>query len=171
MKLVIKESNETNSDMTIKEFMKDVKAIYSKHFPDSWCKAQFVKNLGGAIFIDFYLAKDESEVPHGYAVNDMFSCGFVIHLDNKKTSDDNLPQTITLQAMSSVIKTKPSNRFLAFDATKVPFRKSTGDTKKILTAIDKYLVKLANAIKIAYENDAIADEYKKVVDSKIRDIK
>ena len=35
MKLTIKEANETGSEMTIEEFMQEVKAIYAKHFPDS----------------------------------------------------------------------------------------------------------------------------------------
>ena len=170
MKLMIRESAENGSEMTIKEFLSEVKKIYADHFPDSQCQAKLAKNLGRAIFIDFYLAKDSSEVSHGYAQNDMFKCGFVIHLDDNVEADSPMPDA-TLEAMSSVIATKPSNKWLAYDATKVPFRKTTGNAKKLLSTIEKYVQKLANAIHTEYENDNIADNYKSIVKSKIGNIK
>ena len=170
MKLMIRESAENGSEMTIKEFLGAVKKIYADHFPDSQCQAKLAKNLGRAIFIDFYLAKDSSEVSHGYAQNDMFKCGFVIHLDDNVETDSPMPDA-TLEAMSSVIATKPSNKWLAYDATKVPFRKTTGNAKKLLSTIEKYVQKLANTIHTEYENDNIADNYKAIVKSKIGNIK
>ena len=170
MKLMIHESAEIGSDTTIKEFLSAVKKIYAEHFPDSQCQAKLSKNLGKAIFIDFYFAKDSSEVSHGYAQNDMFKCGFVIHLDDDAEADSPMPDA-TLEAMSSVIATKPSNKWLAYDATKVPFRKTTGNAKKLLSTIEKYVQKLANTIHTEYENDNIADNYKSIVKSKIGNIK
>jgi len=170
MKLMIRESAENGSEMTIKEFLNEVRKIYAEHFPDSQCQAKLAKNLGRAIFIDFYLAKDSSEVSHGYAQNDMFKCGFVIHLDDNVEADSQMPDA-TLEAMSSVIATKPSNKWLAYDATKVPFRKTTGNAKKLLSTIEKYVQKLANTIHTEYENDNIADNYKAIVKSKIGNIK
>ena len=167
MKLTIKEANETGSEMTIEEFMQKVKAIYAKHFPDSRCHVQLTKNLGCAIFIDFYLAKDSSEVFNGYAVNDMFQCGFDIFLEGRKELNDLMPDSMVLEAMKSVIKIRPENRYLAYDTVKIPFRKTTGNAKKILAALEKYVTRLASIVHEEYDKDTISDGYKDLLDSKI----
>lgn len=167
MKLTIKEANETGSGMTIEEFMQEVKDIYAKHFPDSHCNVQLTKNLGCAIFIDFYLAKDSSEVSHGYAVNDMFQCGFDIFLEGRKELNDLMPDSMVLEAMKSVIKIRPENRYLAYDTVKIPFRKTTGNAKKILAALEKYVTRLASIVHAEYDKDTISDGYKNLLDSKI----
>lgn len=161
-----KNINESSGEMTVSEFLKEVKAIYAKHFPDSKCNAKLIKQLGKAVFIDFYLAKDETEVPHGYAANDMFKCGFVIHLDDDIDSDSEMPESAVLESMSSFIAAAPSNRYLAFDAVKVPFRKTTGNAKKLLSALDKYVSKLAATTKQLYDEDRVAKEHKSVVEKK-----
>ena len=57
--------------MTISEFLDMVKEIYADHFPDSACSAKLVKILGKSIFIDFYLAKDKTEVSNSIWQNDV----------------------------------------------------------------------------------------------------
>ena len=155
--------------MTIKEFMNDVKETYKKYFPNSLCDIRIKYILGSVIFLDFYLAGNEKEVYNGYFENDMFKCSFAIHLSDSRqgyTEDDEFG-TQTLEATSSFIAVKSTDRWLAFDIKKIPFRKTTGDAKKILTAIDKYCAKLYNATKEAYETDNLCDKYKELVTKKI----
>ena len=155
--------------MTIKEFMNDVKETYKNYFPNSLCDIRIKYILGSVIFSDFYLAGNEKEVYNGYFENDMFKCSFAIHLsDSKGYSEDDEFETQTLESTSSCISIKSTDRWLAFDIKKIPFRKTTGDAKKILTAIDKYCAKLYSATNEAYETDNLCDKYEGLVEKKLK---
>lgn len=157
MKLTICES--TNS-MTIPEFMTSVENIYHKYFPNSECAVKFGKNLGSTIWIDCFLAGDKTELPHGYWENDMFAIALHIFLPDGTGENDELPESITMEARSNFIKVKPTNKFLAFDGRKISFRKVTGDGKKVLASFDKFAKRLYDAVNEEYENDNIDSKYK-----------
>lgn len=159
---------ESTGSKTIPEFIKEVESTYNKYFPKSKCDAKFTSNFGSTIWIDCYLAGSKNEEPYGFWVNDMFGVSFSIELpdDTEKTSE--LPNNLELIARSSFIKTKPSNKFLAFDAKKVPFRKITGNADKILLGFDKYVQKLYNMVKTEYDNGNINDDVKSMVKDKIQ---
>lgn len=156
--------------MTISEFLDMVKEIYADHFPDSACSAKLVKILGKSIFIDFYLAKDKTEVANSIWQNDVFKCRFSVYLEGNPELDDPMPFA-ELTCSSSCIKTKSEQRYLYCDLVKVPFRKVKGDANKLLAAIEKYVQKLAVAFHNLYDSDKIHPDDKELVDSKIDSIK
>lgn len=159
---------ESDGSVTISEFMKEIASVYNKYFPKSKCDVKFSTNFGSTIWIDCYLAGDKNEEPYGFWVNDMFGVSFSIELPDDTEKTSKVPDSITLTARSSFIKTKPSNKFLAFDAKKVPFRKITGSAEKILSGFDKYVQKLYNMVKTEYDNGNINDDKKSLVKDKLQ---
>lgn len=167
MKLTINE----NMNVTVEEFVQAVKDIYARHFPDSTGKIGLVKRLGRAIFMDFYLAKDEHELFNGYWENDMFKCGCVIHLPDGTDNTSPMPETITLQSMGSEIRTKPPVRYLAYGSVKVPFRKTTGNSSKVLAYIDKYASRIVETLNNLRDEDYVSESDEEIVARKINDIR
>lgn len=167
---IIREAEVSKSEMTIGDFLDKVEEIYAKHFPDSACNAKLVKILGKSIFIDFYLAKDKTEVANNIWQNDVFKCSFSIYLDGYPDITDPMPFA-ELICSSSCIKTKPAQKYLYCDLVKVPFRKVKGDANKLLAAIEKYVQKLANTFRDLYDKDMIHDDDRELVDGKINNIK
>jgi hypothetical protein len=78
-----------------------------------------------------------------------------------------MPDSVTLESANSWIKVKPSNKYLAFDARKIPFRKSTGNAEKIIGAFDRYVKKLYTIVSEEFENDNIEPKFKSLVAEKI----
>ena len=160
-----------NNNMTVAEFLQSVKDIYNEHFPDSYCKAYLAKIFGRAIFLDFYLAKDEHELFNGYWENDMFKCSCVIHLPDNIDINSPMPETVQLQSMSSAIRTKPPVSYLAYGSVKVPFRKATGNSTKVLVYIDKYVSRIASTMKQVYDEGYVSKSDEEIVARKINNIK
>lgn len=164
MKLHLCESTNT---MTVSEFMDSIEDTYNKYFPNSYCAVKFSKNLGKTIWIDCYLAKNNKEVSNGYFANDMFSVSFHIYLPDDAEPSSAMPDSVALESTNSWIKVKPSNKYLAFDARKIPFRKSTGNAEKIIGAFDRYVKKLYTIVSEEFENDNIEPKFKSLVAEKI----
>lgn len=148
--------------MMIREFLEEVKKTYNSYFPNSRCVAKLSTNLGSAVFIDCFIANSLEEEPNKITGNDMFHIGFVIHMD-RETLDDEF-ETHTIQTTSNYIAVKSSNRYLAFDAVKIPFRKTTGDAKKIISAFDRFVDKLYTITKQQYESGNLTDYWTKIVE-------
>lgn len=160
-----------SNNMTVAEFLQNVKGIYNEHFPDSYCKACLAKIFGRAIFLDFYFAKDTHELFNGYWENDMFKCSCVIHLPNDIDINSPMPETITLQSMSSAIRTKPPVRYLAYGSVKVPFRKTTGNSSKVLAYIDKYVSRIVETLNNIRDEGYVSESDEEIVARKIHNIK
>lgn len=146
--------------MFIRDFMDEVKEIYNEKFPNSKCVVHLTKNLGSAIFIDCFFANSLDEEPNRITGNDMFKIGFVIHLNRENENDDLGTQTMT--AMQSVIAIKPSNRYVAFDTVKIPYRKTTGDAQKLLLSFKKYVARLYDITKDNYESGNFTEYWDRV---------
>lgn len=155
--------------MKFEKFKEEVKAAYAKRFPDSACTVRVFKCLGKSITIDCHLAKDSSEVSFGIMGNDMFSVGMMIDLpdDFFEGDNDDLPENLVLEWQSSLIKAKPES-WLAYDAEKVSYRKTAGDSKKIIKALDKYFQRLYDTTKKLMEEDRIHPDYAELVSRKVR---
>lgn len=165
IKLCINES--AGSSMTVSEFMEELKKTYNKYFPNSLCSVRFSKNLGSSIWIDCYLAGNIHEVPHNIWQNDMFKICLNIFLPNGTEKDSELPETITLESQYNYMALKPSNKYVAFDSKKVPFRKTTGDGKKVIASFDKFVKRLYDSVKEEYNNDNIANNFTSIIAGKI----
>lgn len=153
--------------MKFKKFKEEVKKAYAARFPQSACEVKIFKCLGRSLYIDCYLAGDKSEFLYGYAANDMFAVGMSINLPDDFGDDDDLPEKLVLEWNNSDIKAKPES-WLAYDAEKVSYRKTTGDSKKIIKALDKYFQRLYDTTKKLVEEDRIHPNYAELVGKKVR---
>lgn len=153
--------------MKFKEFKEEVKRAYAKRFPNSLCEVYIFKCLGRSLCITCRFAENEKEVPFGIMGNDMFCASMSINLPDNFGDDDYLPENMVLEWQSSCIKAKPES-WLAYDAEKVSYRKTAGDSKKIIKALDKYFQRLYDTTKKLVEEDRIHPNYAELVSRKVR---
>lgn len=141
--------------MKYSEFEQRIKEIYAAKFPDSICLCVLNTTLGGYISIDCYLAGNIDEFPHRIADNDAISVKLNIDLPRGWEHDDELPDTMTLEAIRNSVKHKPSQdeSYFYCKYTKVSFRKTTGDAEKIIKAFAKFVDRLHKEISEQYAND------------------
>jgi len=183
MKRLIYADTQDASNMTIEEFLSQVKAIYSKYFPDSECYAGNQRTLGMEyIRIHWYLSKDKSECPHNIRMNDLLHIAFTIDLedntesgklyemwtyDNSAKNTGYMPSIITLDVNDKVIFCKAKRQYMAYDSVSLPFRKTTGSPEKILATLDKYANKLYTIVSELLANGEIPDDRVDFVQSKL----
>jgi len=153
--------------MKFAEFKEEVKKAYAKRFPNSLCEVYIFKCLGRSLCITCRLAENEKEVPFGIMGNDMFCASMSINLPDNFGDDDDLPENMILEWQSSCIKAKPES-LLAYDAEKVSYRKTAGDSKKIIKALDKYFQRLYDTTKKLVEEDRVHPNYAELVSRKVR---
>lgn len=153
--------------MKFAEFKEEVKKAYAKRFPNSLCEVYIFKCLGRSLCITCRLAENEKEVPFGIMGNDMFCASMSINLPDNFGDDNDLPENMILEWQSSCIKAKPES-WLAYDAEKVSYRKTAGDSKKIIKALDKYFQRLYDTTKKLVEEDRIHPNYAELVSRKVR---
>ena len=153
--------------MKFKEFKEEIRTAYAKRFPNSLCEVSIFKCLGRSLYITCRFVGDEKEAPYGIIGNDMFCASMSINLPDNFGDDDDLPENMVLEWQSSCIKAKPES-WLAYDAEKVSYRKTTGDSKKIIKALDKYFQRLYDTTKKLVEEDRIHPNYAELVSRKVR---
>ena len=153
--------------MKFVEFKEEIQKAYAKRFPNSLCEVSIFKCLGRSLYITCRFAENEKEVPFGIMGNDMFCASMSINLPDNFGDDDDLPESMVMEWQSSFIKAKPESKYLAYDAVKVPYRKTTGDTKKIIKALDKYFQRLYEATVKLFEDGKIHDNYADLASRKI----
>ena len=153
--------------MKFKEFKEEIRTAYAKRFPNSLCEVSIFKCLGISLYITCRFVGDEKEAPYGIIGNDMFCVSMGINLPDNFGDDDDLPENMVLEWQSSCIKAKPES-WLAYDAEKVSYRKTTGDSKKIIKALDKYFQRLYDTTKKLVEEDRIHPNYAELVSRKVR---
>lgn len=138
------------------EQMEELKEIYHKYFKNSLLSIRsphFDDLKEKYLYINFYLAADKKEVYNGYFENDMFSLSFELI----KTSST----TFTLISRDSSYLIKPVfDTFMAYNRVKVPFRKTSGDFKKIISTLEKHLKKFNNSLKESLKNNYICNDDK-----------
>ncbi len=146
-------------------FLEEVERLYHRYFPRSRIDAVAPRILGRySIFIRCYLAGDGKEVPYGIWDNDMFNVRFHIDL----TDDRQFYDPIVLESRVSFIWIKPESQYLAFSRAKVPFRKTKGDTRKILQALDKYFARLKDTLIRVDDEDLVPENRQDLVDKLLR---
>lgn len=141
--------------MKFKEFQDRIMAVYAAKFPKSLCVCTINKSLGGYISIDCYLGAGSDEFPHRIAENDAISVKLNIDLPRGWKHDDELPDTMTLEAIRNSIKHKPpqDESYFYCKYTKVSFRKTTGDAEKIIKTFTRFVDRLHKEISEQYAND------------------
>lgn len=141
--------------MKYRELENEIKAAYAAKFDKSICLCVLNMTLGGFISIDCYLAGNTDEFPHRIAENDAISVKLNIDLPRGWKHDDELPDTMTLEAIRNSIKHKPpqDESYFYCKYTKVSFRKTTGDAEKIIKAFTRFVDRLHKEISEQYAND------------------
>jgi len=155
--------------MKFAEFSEKIKAEYAKRFPGSMCIVNLYKGFGKSIDIAFYLAGSTEEVSNGYLANDMFRCSLTIHLPGKFNADtDELPDVMTMEKSGNHFNIKPENEYMCYGAHTVNFRKTNGNSEKLIVAAGKFMDKILDAVLEAYKNGKIHTNYLAMVERKIK---
>lgn len=141
--------------MKFKEFQDGIITAYAAKFPKSLCTCTLIEGFGKYIFIDCYLGAGVDEFPHRIKENDAINVKLNIDLPRGWEHDDELPDTMTLEAIRNSIKHKPpqDESYFYCKYTKVSFRKTTGDAEKIIKAFARFVDRLHKKISEQYAND------------------
>lgn len=153
--------------MKFAEFKDAVKDAYKKYFPESQANVRIFNCLGKALTIDCFLAGDLSEIANSIPGNDMFWVQMWIDLPKDYNKENDLPDTLVMEWQRSSVAKKPEQKYLAYGAEKVKYRKVSGDAKKIVKALDKYFSRLHDTVVNLRNNDLIHEEFADLVNQKI----
>lgn len=155
--------------MKFLEFKDKIKEIYSSKFPNSICNISLGSLGRDTAYIKWYLMKDSSEVSGGIAGNDLFHIMFILETEQEVDllDDTELPEKIILSVHQNSITTKPTNQYMAYGSTKLPFRKTTNTPEKILSTLQKYVDITYKTLDELYDLDVIPDSFKELVTKKL----
>ena len=159
--------------MKISEFRVQIKDVYKKHFPESFVHVSHNKSLYNSIGISCCLAGERDEESGGYWENDMFHVSFSVDADGSELprnlgADDELPEVLRLEKWHNSYAIKPENKYLAFGREVVPYRRTTGDAEKLITAFDKFCGRLRNSIEQSVTDGKIHPDYAMIASQKLR---
>lgn len=150
----LSENREKYADTPAGKLGEEMKKAIQKIFPKSLVYGGYEVSFGsGAIFITFTLGKDDKDFANRIEHNDPARTIFAIQrgfdTEGNITSDK-----LVLERTHGVgFAVNPAEgSYLAMDRHKVGFRKTTGDSKKIVTAIKKYFEKLKKELQANREN-------------------
>lgn len=155
--------------MKFEEFKKEVQNAYAGKFPKSRCMVKPYICFGSYIAIDCFLAENLREVPHQIAGNDMFKISFLIDMPEKFNFElDELPEEMTMESLKRTYVIAPENSYLYCDYRKIPYRKTSGDAKRIITTIGKFFDKLDKLVREDIEAGKIHNSYKSILPEKLK---
>lgn len=149
---------ELNSNFS-NELTKKLESVYKKYFKDS--TITFKSGILGdfnTIFIDCYLAENESELINGYKENDMFHISFEL----KDNGND-----YTLVNLSKCYFIKPLVDYLAYSRVEIPFRKVNGNEQKIADSFEKFIIRLKEQLQADIKENLIHEKFIELLKSKI----
>ena len=123
--------------MKFAEFREGIIKAYVKHFPKGHCAVELYKCLGNSITIDCHIS------PNGRCGNDMMMVCLRLELPDKfNISENDLPESVTLEAWRNYYLTNPDNKYMAYGSNKATFRKTNGTPEKIVTVAEKFFSRL-----------------------------
>ncbi|KFZ25651.1 MAG: hypothetical protein KQ78_02144 [Candidatus Izimaplasma bacterium HR2] len=129
--------NENNE----KEIMDGIKNVFEKHFSNGWFNLRKISS--DSIGFSFGIIGDKKELSSGILDNDPVHHKFMIRKEEMGWEVKNLFGSIAIN---------PKEKYMAMSSVKTKFRKTKGDTKKIISTFDKWFVKLKSLIKDNEEN-------------------
>lgn len=134
--------------------------IYGKYFKDSTItfRSGYLGDFS-IIFIDLYLAKNETELTNGYKENDMFKIAFELK--------DNGNGNYLFESLSKCYFIKPQEKWLAYSRTDLQFRKVNGNEQKIENTFEKFVVRLKEQLQTDIQADLIHDNFKDLLAKKM----
>ncbi len=154
------------------EFKKELERIYNEKFKDSQCVVES-STFYKSIWITLFLSKNQSECANNIRMNDIFHIQFRIATVNGEfesiiENDTELDGVdLVLENTNNCYMTKPDNQYCVYGSKSVTFRKTKGDTSKILKSFEKYVTRLYDSLVADLENDIIHSSHIDMVKSKI----
>jgi hypothetical protein len=158
--------------MLVKDFTKKVEETYNRYLPASKCFARLSTNLHPSISISCFLANDKTELYNRYWENDMMNIRFSIDTEKGEfpkdiMNDSEIPNNLQLTIWSKSYLLKPLKSNMCYDGKQLPFRKTKGDSQKIINTLDKYFLKLHAELLQDLKNNLIHDNHKNLLISKL----
>lgn len=141
---------ELNSNFS-NELTKKLESVYKKYFKES----TITFNSGylgdtSTIFVNCYLAENESELINGYKENDMFNISFILKENNG---------LYTLENLSKSYLINPQSEFLVYSRKSLPFRKANGNEQKIADSFEKFVVRLKEQLQADIKEGLIHENH------------
>lgn len=140
------EGVEDNMNDLSNEFIK----VFQKHFRKSYIGSKFTTNLSSGIMIRITLGENKSEYNNGIVQNDPMFTHFSVYPVNRSAVDKDgiySGDLVMERFQGAGLRVISSNPMFAYETVKVQFRKTTGDTKKLLKAFENHIIKLKEAVK------------------------
>jgi len=159
--------------MKFKEFTQEIQQSYNKYFPHSRCFIELSKGFHYNIYLRCFLANNVEELASGYWNNDMFDIRFFItppkgQFEKDFTVNSDLPEDLIIEFHSNSYVIKPPTNYLVYGRHKVFFRKTKGDSKKIIKTLEKFFLNLSNSLKDDLEKNNIHKNFINLVEEKIK---
>lgn len=149
--------------MKFAEFREEIIKAYMKHFPNGHCSVELYKCLGNSITIDCHIS------PNGRCGNDMMMICLRLELpDRFNISEDNLPESMTMEAWRNYYLTISDNKYMAYGSNKAAFRKSSGTAEKMVNVAEKFFSRLYESIKADYLGGRIHNDHVEYVKANIK---
>lgn len=138
----------------IKLVMSSIESAFLSKFPNCYLSVTESKSLGHSIGVSFGLILNKAELPSGIRDNDPVQHQFIIHINK------NGFEAVPLQG--SIWINPPAGSYLAMGRIKTPFRKTSGDAKKIIKAFETFVPRLKQLVKDNEANIYGRQKYKDV---------
>lgn len=161
----------TNKNIIMKDFLQEIEKTYGKYFTNSKCVVEF-GSLYKSIYVRCYLVNNKNESINNIVQNDMFSISFSIKTENGEFSKDiNLeslvPENLVIEVTDNSYTIKPELQYMAYGRRKLNYRKTKGDSTKLLKTFDKYFKKLSEELKKDIEENNIHDNHIQLLKEKL----
>lgn len=137
IEMVLENENENND----KEIIEGIKIVFNKYFPNGWIFQQKISS--DTISFSFGIIGDKKELSSGILDNDPVHHKFIIRKEKMGWEVENLIGSIAIN---------PTEQSSAISSVKTKFRKTKGNTKKIINTFDRWFGKLKSLIKDNEEN-------------------
>jgi hypothetical protein len=159
--------------MTLKQFIEKIKKEYSEVMPNSAIMVRYSDNLYASIWINVYVAGDKTECSNNYWENDISNIRFSIDTEygefptgtTLETDISKLGLVLNVQGSSYLVK--PTSPYLCYSSTRLRFRKTKGNDKKIVATLGKYFKVFKDSLIEDLKFNFITDDHKKVLVTKV----
>lgn len=152
--------------MQFGEFKNKIEQIFNEKFGKSHCECRISNCLGKSITIDCLLAENAKECQWNQPDNDVMSVLLDIQFPREWRDDDELPENLTMQALRNSIKVKPTEACFYCSYKSVNFRKTQGDSEKMIDTFRKFIDCLYAMMKEEYQAKNLMDYDMALIKSK-----
>lgn len=128
-----------------KQFADEVRKLYRKYFPKSFIEVDYRTSLSPHITARIALGKDKTEWSNGIVHNDPMHTIFMIEFEGSSALVGDGGMKVERISGGGLLGTN-------YERIKVPFRKTSGDRKQILTTLERYFDRLKDAVKANADN-------------------